>query len=74
MSAPFSKNDLQFLKACGIVVYSGRPLGELRPVLDEQNAVMDAPRICWRFWEMAGRQSDYHRRGTPNVIDLGEIE
>ena len=34
---------------------------------------LSPPRIVWQFWRMAGRQSDYHNRGAPNEIDLGEI-
>ncbi len=33
----------------------------------------DVRNLTWRWWEMSGRQSDYHRRGTPNVIDLGDL-
>lgn len=27
--------------------------------------------VRWNWWQIT--QSDYHRRGTPNEIDLGEI-
>lgn len=29
--------------------------------------------ITYQFWRMCGRQAEYRDRGTPNVIDLGDI-
>jgi len=59
--------DVKFLTACGIAVYGG----ELHPALSTQDVDKEAVRVCWRFWEIT--QSQYHFRGQPNEIDLGEI-
>jgi hypothetical protein len=33
----------------------------------------DVRQIIWEFWRVGGRQAEFRYRGTPNVIDLGEL-
>jgi hypothetical protein len=69
--SPVIKTDLILRNTSTALAVRAAHIVRLRPVVLAKPEP-DEFEIIWEFWRITGSQ--YHSRGTPNILDLGLIE